>query len=419
MAFIKINSKAILLFLAVAGPGLITASVDNDAGGIATYSVAGAHFGYGMLWVLIPITLMLVIAQEMAARMAVVTGKGLADLIRENFGIKLTLFLLIGLLIANFATTVSEFAGIASAGEIIGISKYIIVPICAAIVWLLIVKLNYKLLEKFFLVLVLFYVTYVFAAFMAKPDWGQVAKEAFMPGIQLSQEYVVLLIAVIGTTITPWMQFYLQSTIVEKGIKFKDYAYCKLEVILGSLTTDIISFFIIVACAATLFPAGIRVESAADAAIAFRPLLGTLAAGIFAAGFFGAALFGAFILPLSTAFYICEAFGWESGVNKTYGQAKQFYFIIGAMIGLSSLIVLIPSIPLISIMLMSQVINGIILPFILVAMLMLVNNKKLMGNHVNGNIYNIIVWLSVIIIVVLTCLMIITTFKPDFIGFAN
>ena len=346
MGKVKFNWKRILLFLSVMGPGLITSSVDNDAGGIATYSIAGAHFGYSMLWSLIPITLVLVIVQEMSARMGVVTGKGLSDLIRENFGIKLTLFIMLGLIIANFATTISEFAGIASAGEILGVSKYILIPIVAILVWFLILKSNYKILEKFFLVLIVFYVTYVIAGIMAKPDWGVVAKEVVMPTITWSSAYIVVLVAMVGTTITPWMQFYLQSSIVEKGVKLKNYAYSKIEVIIGSLSTDVVSFFIIIACATTLFPLGIKISTAGDAALALKPALGHLASGIFATGFFGAALFGAFILPLATAFFICEAFGWESGVNKKFKQAKQFYIIIASLIGLSALIILIPNIPL-------------------------------------------------------------------------
>lgn len=409
----KIDFKKVLLFLSVLGPGLITASVDNDAGGIATYSVAGAEFGYSMLWSLIPITFVLVIVQEMAARMGVVTRKGLSDLIRENFGIKLTMFILFGLVIANFATTISEFAGIASAGEVLGISKYILVPICAIVVWILIVKLDYKILERFFLVLILFYLAYIFAGFSAKPDWGVLVKETFSPNITWSSAYIIMLIAVIGTTITPWMQFYLQSSIVEKGVKVKDYVYSKIEVILGCITTDIVSFFIIVACAATLFPLGVKVENAGDAAMALQPLLGNFASSIFAVGFFGAALFGAFILPLATAFYICEAFGWESGVNKSFRQARQFYFIIATMIILSALIILIPDIPLFFLMILSQIVNGVILPFILVAMLFLINNKKVMGEYVNGKIYNFVVWVTVVIMIILTILMVVTTLFPN------
>lgn len=414
---VKFNWKRILLFLSVIGPGLITSSVDNDAGGIATYSIAGAHFGYSMLWTLIPITFVLVIVQEMSARMGVVTGRGLSDLIRENFGIKLTLFIMIGLIIANFATTISEFAGIASAGEIFGISKYILVPLCATAVWFLILKSNYKLLERFFLVLILFYITYVVAGIMSKPDWGVVAKETISPTIKLSSAYIVVLIAMIGTTITPWMQFYLQSSIVEKGVKVKNYVYSKIEVIIGSLSTDIVSFFIIVACGTVLFPLGVKIANAEDAALALQPIAGHLASGIFATGFFGAALFGAFILPLATSFFICEAFGWESGVNKTFKQAKQFYIIIASLIFLSALIILMPNIPLVWLMISAQVVNGIILPFILVAMLFLINNEKLMGKYVNGSVYNVVIWITVAVMIILTILMVVTTFWPDLFSF--
>jgi len=415
----KINLKRILLFLSVIGPGLITSSVDNDAGGIATYSVAGAHFGYSMLWTLIPITFVLVIVQEMSARMGVVTGRGLSDLIRENFGIKMTLFIMIGLIIANFATTLSEFAGIASAGEIFGISKYILVPLCAITVWFLILKSNYKLLERFFLVLILFYITYVVAGIMSKPDWGVVARETISPTITLSSAYIVVLIAMVGTTITPWMQFYLQSSIVEKGVKVKNYVYSKIEVIIGSLSTDIVSFFIIVACGTVLFPLGVRIANAEDAALALQPVAGHLASGIFATGFFGAALFGAFILPLATSFFICEAFGWESGVNKSFKQAKQFYVIIASLIILSALIILIPNIPLVWLMIVAQVVNGIILPFTLIAMLFLTNNEKLMGKYVNGNVYNIVIWITVAVMIILTILMVVTTFWPDLFSFVG
>jgi len=370
-----------------------------------------------MLWTLIPITFVLVIVQEMSARMGVVTGRGLSDLIRENFGIKLTLFIMIGLIIANFATTLSEFAGIASAGEIFGISKYILVPLCAITVWFLILKSNYKLLERFFLVLILFYITYVVAGIMSKPDWGVVAKETISPTIKLSSAYIVVLIAMVGTTITPWMQFYLQSSIVEKGVKVKNYVYSKIEVIIGSLSTDIVSFFIIVACGTVLFPLGVKIANAEDAALALQPVAGHLASGIFATGFFGAALFGAFILPLATSFFICEAFGWESGVNKTFRQAKQFYIIIASLIILSALIILIPNIPLVWLMIVAQVVNGVILPFTLIAMLFLTNNEKLMGKYVNGSVYNVVIWLTVAVMIILTVLMVVTTFWPGLFSF--
>lgn len=397
----KSSLKRILIFLAVIGPGIITANVDNDAGGITTYSVAGAQFGYSMLWSLIPITLALILIQEMAARMGVVTGKGLADLIRENFGVKITFFIMIGLLIANVATTISEFAGIASAGSIFGINKYILVPLCAVAIWFLILKSSYKKLEKVFLFMILFYVSYIISGLISKPDWGEVAKVTLVPQINFSPMYVVVLIGVIGTTITPWMQFYLQSSIAEKGVRLKNYAYSRIEVIIGSLMTNVVSFFIIVACGATLFVNKVSIESAADAAVALEPLLGNLAHYIFAIGFLGAALFGAFILPLSTAYYICEAFGWESGINRKYKHARTFYNLLALILIVSALVILIPNIPLVRVMLTSQIINGVILPFTLIPMILLINNKKVMGEHTNSWWYNVIVWATVVIIIAL------------------
>ena len=398
----KISWKRILIFLAVIGPGIITANVDNDAGGITTYSVAGAQFGYSMLWSLIPITVALIIIQEMAARMGVVTGKGLAELIRENFGLKITFFIMIGLLIANVATTISEFAGIASAGAVFGISKFIIVPICAVIVWFLILKFSYKRLEKVFLFMILFYVAYVVSGLMSGADWGEVAKATAVPQISLNPLYLIVLVGVIGTTITPWMQFYLQSSIAEKGVKLENYKYSRIEVIIGSFMTDIVSFFIIVACGATLFANNIAVENAADAAIALEPLLGNLARSIFALGFFGAALFGAFILPLATAYYICEAFGWESGINREYKDAKVFYNFIAVILIIAAIVVLIPNIPLINVMLTSQIINGVILPFTLIPMILLINKKKIMGRYTNNWFYNLITWATVAVMIMLS-----------------
>jgi NRAMP (natural resistance-associated macrophage protein)-like metal ion transporter len=406
----------ILLFLAILGPGIITAFVDNDAGGITTYSVAGASFGYAMLWTLIPITILLFIVQEMAARMGAVTGKGLSDLIRENFGIKLTFFLMIGLIIANFATIISEFAGIAAAGELFGVSRLLIVPICALLVYALMLKANYSKLEKFFLVLCIFYIAYVFSGIMAKPDWAVVAREMVRPSFQMSSTYIIVLIGVIGTTITPWMQFYLQSSVVEKGIKAEDYKYSRIEVGIGSLITDIISFFIIVACAATLFMNGIKVDSAAQAAHALEPFAGRLAEHLFGFGLFVASLFGTFIIPIATAYYICEAFGWESGVNKKMQDAPQFYGILLFLIIAAAAIVMIPKISLIKVMLTSQVINGIILPFILIAMLKIINNKKIMGSYVNSRLYNYISWASIVILIGLTVVMVVATLMPSLFG---
>ncbi|HJW96973.1 MAG TPA: Nramp family divalent metal transporter [archaeon] len=412
----KLNRGRLFLFLAVLGPGLITANVDNDAGGITTYSVAGAQFGYSILWTLIPITFLLVLVQEMCARMGAVTGKGLADLIRENFGIKITFMIMIGLLIANFATTVSEFAGIAAAGEIFGLSRYILVPACALAVLALTLKFNYKKLEKIFLLMILFYISYIVSGVLAHPDWTNVASQFVTPTFQFSSIYLIVLVGVIGTTIAPWMQFYLQSSIVEKGVRAKDYKYSKIEVILGCIMTDVVSFFIIVSCAATLFLNGIAINSAADAAIALEPLAGILAKELFAIGLFGAGLFGAFILPIATAFYVCEAFGWESGVNKKLGEAKQFYIIIGAIIALSIGIILLPDMPLINIMLLSQVVNGVVLPIILVAMLFIINNERIMGEYVNSRFYNIACWISTVVLIAISAVMVLTTFWPGLLG---
>lgn len=406
----RVNWKHILFILGIIGPGIITATVDNDAGGITTYSVAGASFGYSLLWTLIPITILLIIVQEMVARLGAVTGKGLADLIRENFGIKITFFIMIGLVFANLFVTIAEFAGIAAAGEMFGFNKYILVPLAAVFVWLLILKLNYKVLEKFFFILILFYAAYIISGFMAGPDWGPVLKQLVTPSIQFDKAYLFLLIAVIGTTITPWMQFYLQSSIVEKGIGKREYKYSRWDVIIGSLTTDIVSFFIIVTCAAVLFAGGIRIESAVDAAKALQPLAGQYASILFAAGFFGAALFGAFILPIATSFYVCEAFGWESGVNKKFKDAKNFYILLSLMIFISALLILLPRINLIQIMLFAQFINGILLPVILIVILRLINNSRLMGDYKNSRALNIISWAGCILIIVVTAFLLGTTF---------
>lgn len=412
----RLSRSRLLLFLAVIGPGLITANVDNDAGGITTYSVAGAQFGYPILWTLIPITLLLIIVQEMCARMGAVTGKGLSDLIRESFGIKITFVIMIGLLVANFATTVSEFAGIAAAGEIFGLSKYLLVPLCAVIVVTLILKSNYKFLERILLLMIVFYVSYILSGIMANPNWAEVAGQVVTPSFVFTSAYLIVLIGVIGTTITPWMQFYLQSSIVEKGIRTQDYKYSRLEVMLGCVMTDVVSFFIIVSCAATLFTAGVTINSASDAALALEPLAGASAKTLFALGLFGAGLFGAFILPLATAFYVCEAFGWESGVNKKLAEAKQFYAVIGAIVAVSVGVILIPGMPLIQLMLASQVINGLVLPLILVAIVKIINNEQLMGKYINSRLYNVVVVGATGILIFLSGLLVLTTFWPGLLG---
>lgn len=406
----RISWKRILFILGIIGPGIITSIADDDAGGITTYSVVGAHFGYSLLWSLIPILILLIIVQEMVARMGAVTGKGLADLIREHFGIKITFFIMIGLLFANLFVTISEFAGIAAAGELFGISRYILVPFVAIFVWLLIVKLNYKRLEKLFFVLIVFFFAYIISAFIAKPDWGNALKHLVIPQIQFNKAYFFLLIAHIGTTITPWMQFYLQSSVVEKGLRREEYKYLKWDVILGSVTTELISFFIIVTCAVVLFGHGIQIEGAIDAAKALEPLAGHYSSILFAIGFFGASLFGAFILPISTAFYICEAFGWESGINKKFKNAKSFYILLLLIIAISAGIIMLPNINLIFIILLAQFINGIILPVVLIVILKLVNNKKLMGDYVNSRWMNITAWTGCVLVIIVTIIMLGTTF---------
>lgn len=406
----------LFILLAVVGPGIITANVDNDAGGITTYSVAGARYGYNLLFMLIFVTVALIIVQEMSARLGVVTGKGLAGLIREKMGVRWTAIIIGILLIANLANTVSEFAGVAASMEIFGISKYISVPIVAILVWLLIVKGSYKPVERVFLVASAFYITYIASGIIANPPWGEVFRAAVTPSFSLNPGYVIIFITVIGTTIAPWMQFYLQSSIVDKGLKVKDYAYERLDVVVGSLTTDIVAAFIIIACAATLYVHGQDIESAKDAAIALGPLAGQYASTLFALGLLNAAVFSAAILPLSTAYAVCEAFGWESAVSRSWKEAPVFFGIYTAFIVLGAGIILLPIKSLIDAMLASQTLNGVLLPIILVAMLVLINDKRLMGKFINGRVMNILSWVTVVILIALTVLLVITSFFPRLLG---
>jgi Mn2+/Fe2+ NRAMP family transporter len=402
--------KRLVIFLSILGPGIITANVDNDAGGIATYSIAGAHFGYSMLWSLIPITIALIVVQEMSARMGAVTGKGLAELIRENYGVKITFWLMLFLFLTDLGNTAAEFAGWAASNELFGINKYISVPIGALVVWLLVVKGSYRVVEKIFLVICLVYLVYIPAAFMAKPDWGQVARETLVPSFHFNTVYIVTLIGVVGTTIAPWMQFYLQSAVVEKGIGKEDYWASRLDVIFGCFMTDIIALFIIVACGATLYKTGIRIESAKDAAISLAPIAGKYASVLFAVGLANASLFSASILPLATAYYICEGMGWESGVNKTFKDAPQFMWLYTFLIAIGALIVLFPNAPLIPIMWISQVINGVMLPFVLIFMLFLIKREDLMGEYTNSKTFNRIAWTTTAIMIALTSMFVVTMF---------
>jgi len=402
--------QKIVLFASIIGPGIITANVDNDAGGIATYSIAGAHFGYSLLWTLIPITIALIVVQEMSARMGAVTGKGLAELIRESYGVKITFWLMLCLFITDLGNTAAEFAGWAASNELFGINKYISVPVGALIVWLLVVKGSYRVVEKIFLLICLVYFVYIPAAILAKPDWPQVAIETIKPSFHFNTDYIVTLIGVVGTTIAPWMQFYLQAAVVEKGVRKEEYWASRIDVIAGCFMTDIIALFIIVACAATLFPAGIKIESAKDAAISLAPLAGKYASVLFAVGLANASLFSASILPLATAYYICEGMGWEAGVSKNFKDAPQFMWLYTILIAIGSLIILIPNAPLIAIMWVSQVINGVMLPFVLIFMLLLINKNELMGEYTNSKIFNRIAWATTIIMILLTVIFVVTMF---------
>jgi NRAMP (natural resistance-associated macrophage protein)-like metal ion transporter len=405
-----LNKKKILVFLSVLGPGIITANVDNDAGGIATYSVAGAHFGYSLLWTLIPITIALIVIQEMCARMGVVTGKTLADLIREKFGVKTTFYLMLSLLLADMGNTVAEFAGWASAMEIFGVNKYVSVPIGAFAVWLLVVKGTYRFVERIFLIACTVFLTYIISAYLVHPPWGEILIDTIKPSFDFKASYLMMLIGVVGTTIAPWMQFYLQSAVVEKNIKVENYGASRMDVIVGCVMTDLIAFFIIVACAATMYSGGIRITDAKDAAVALAPLAGKNASVLFAIGLANASLFAASILPLATAYYVCEGMGWESGINKNFKTAPQFMWLYTGIIAVGALIILIPNAPLVPIMLISQVVNGIMLPFVLIFMLLLVNDKDLMGDYTNSKIFNVIAWATVLIMVSLTLVLVVTSF---------
>jgi len=405
----------LLIFLAVLGPGIITANVDNDAGGIYTYSVAGARFGYSLLWTLVPITVALIVVQEMVARMGVVTGKGLADLIREEYGFRTTFILMMLLLAAGLGNTIAEFAGLASGMSVFGVTRYIAVPLGALLVWALVVKGTYRFVEKVFLAACVFYVAYPVSCFLAHPKWPDAVISTLKPSFQFSAGYFYMLTGVVGTTIAPWMQFYLQSAVVEKGIKVKEYIYSRLDVIVGCIMTDVVAFFIIVACAATIYTSGNRrVNDAGDAAMALGPLAGHAASALFAFGLCNASLFSACILPLATAYCVCEGLGLEAGVNKRFHEAPTFYWLYTTLIVLGALAVMVLSeakqIPFI---LLSQVANGILLPIVLIFMLRLVNRDDLMGKYKNSRLFNNIAWVTCVVMIVLTLFLVVSTFFPN------
>jgi NRAMP (natural resistance-associated macrophage protein)-like metal ion transporter len=392
----------LLIFFAVIGPGFITAMVDNDSGGIYTYSAAGAKYGYLPLWTLLPITVVLIIAQEMCSRMGAVTGKGLSDLIREEFGLRITFITMALLVLVNMTNVMAEFAGVASSLELFHVSRYVSVPLSAAAVWFLVVKGNYRSVEKIFLFSCVLYVTYIISGFLVKPDWKEAAIYSVKPVLLLDSGYIYMLIGMVGTTIAPWMQFYLQSAVVEKGVTAKEYAASRVEVVVGCIMTDVIAFFIIVACAGAIYSVAPKdIQDAKEAALGLKPF-GQYAFLLFSAGLFNASIFAACILPLSTAYSVCEGLGFEAGVNRRIREAPIFYFLYTALIVVGAGVVLIPNFPLVRMILLSQVLNGVLLPLVLIFMVLLINKMELMGEWVNSRWFNLVTWASVIVMIGLT-----------------
>lgn len=399
----------LFVFLAILGPGLITASGDNDAPGIAAYSMAGSKYGYSLLWVILVITAGEIVVQEMAARMGVVTGKGLADLIRERFGVKITFFSIVVLMIANFGTTVAQFAGIAVATELLGISRYVTVPLAAVILWVLVVRGSYDRMEKVFLALTLYALAYIITVFLVGPDWGDVLRHTVVPTIHWDTQYFLIMLAIIGTTITPWGCVYLQASIADKGVDIEHYKFTRLDVMTGATLGNVVSAFMIICTAATLYPLGIQVESAEEAARALIPLAGEWSRYLFGVGLLGASLLAASVLPLSTSYAVCEAFGWERGVDNQFREAPMFFGLYTGMIALGTVIVLVPSIPLFPLMWLSQSLNAMLIPIILVLMLKLVNDRKIMGDWTNSRLGNVLAGGMTIFIALSTVVMLATS----------
>jgi Mn2+/Fe2+ NRAMP family transporter len=398
------------LFFAVMGPGIITGAVDNDAPGIATYSMAGARFGYRMLWILLLLMITLALIQEMTSRMGVVTGKGLGALIRERFGVRTAFYVLAAVAFANAGTTIAEFAGIAAAGEIFGVSRYLTVPLGAVFVWLLVLRGSYRTVERFFLAFSLLYVTYIVSGFLARPPWAEVLREMVTPQVSLEPSFLLTMIAIVGTTIAPWMQFYQQAAVADKGISLKHYPQERLDSYVGSFVTVFVCFFVMVACGALLYPRGIRVETAGEAALALAPLAGRYCSALFALGLLNSSVMGASILPLSTAYAVSEAFGWESAVARPFREARPFYYFYTGMIVLGALAVLVPGLNLMQVMLLSQAVNGMVLPVVLVLMLLIINDPRVMGRYTNPRITNILCWAQAILVTLATAALVVTTF---------
>jgi Mn2+/Fe2+ NRAMP family transporter len=413
---LKSRWASVALLFAIIGPGIITANVDNDAGGIATYSIAGGNFGYTLLWELIPLTLALIVIQEMCARMGAVTGKGLSDLIRENFGLRVTVWVMVGMLLGNITTTMAEFAGVASSAEIFGVSRYIAVPVAALIVWLIVVRGNYRTVEKVFLVACSVYVAYIFSGIMARPNWADVGHAMVHPQMPLDGRTIMMVIGIVGTTIAPWMQFYQQSAVVDKGIRAKDYRFTVIDVVVGCVAAVIVVFFIVVTCAATIHVAGQQVTTVEAAAQALYPLAGKYCGGLFAFGLLNASLFAASILPLTTTYLICEGLGFERGMNRSFREAPAFYTLYTAIIVLGGGLILIPKVPLLEIMYWSQVLQGILLPALLIFILILVNSERIMGAYKNNRFYNVVAISTTVIMIALTVMLALVTIWPGILG---
>ena len=386
------RERKIWPYLLALGPGLLAASAGNDAGGIATYASAGASYGYGLLWAMVIVTIFVGVVQEMSARLGAVTGKGFSDLVRENFSLRVTALILLTLFVANFGIIVSEFVGIAAAAELFGISRYIAVPLAAALVWLLITQGSYARVEKIFLLLTLGFFAYIGAAFLARPDWGEVLRATLLPAPRLEVGYLQLLIALIGTTVSPYMQLYVQSSVVEKGVTPDEYPYTRFDVLAGTVFAGVVAAFIIIATAATLFPRGVAVETAADAATALEPVAGPYARVLFGLGLLGASLLAAGVLPLATTYVMSEALGFERGVSRSWSEAPIFMGLFTGLVALGALLALIPGLPLIQVLIGVYVLNGLLLPIELFAILALVNNRELMGAYVNRRSYNLLAY---------------------------
>ncbi|MHB8896473.1 MAG: Nramp family divalent metal transporter [Candidatus Geothermincolia bacterium] len=412
----RFTKENMLMLLSVLGPGIIVMMVDNDAGGIATYSVAGARYGYKILWILIPTGLLLFMVQEMNARMGVVTGKGLAALIREEFSFRLTALIMFAMIIANFANTVSDFAGISASAQIFGVPFYVAVPLAAVLIWFVVLKGSYKRVEKIFLLVSVVYIAYIVSAIMVRPDWAEVAKGAFVPGGQLNASYIVMVITIVGTTIAPWGQFFQQSSVVDKGLTTRDLGYERIDTAMGTIFLTIAAGAIVVCCAAAFFNkpgvGATHITSADQAARALAPIAGQYASYLFAFGLLFASLFAASILPLTTAYTVCEAFGWEYGVDRTFSEAPKFYTVYTVFIVGGAAFIMIPKMPLITVMLLSQTINGLLLPVVLTCMLRIIKNRDVMGDYVNGDTYNMIAWVAVGVLYVLDIWLVLSSVLP-------